>query len=181
MRTSTWRAVAAGAFAISSACGGTGDRVEIQLAGDDKVLADQLADEFVAADRYSRDEAQCFADHLVASYGAPRVREFKSASGAQFRDRGEAEKTVDALVACTKTWKLEFVRHVTEGADRMSDESSTCVTSRLSDRAARELLLAEIIWQHGLSDDRSITYLNPLIELFDQCLSAEELAQLDWN
>ena len=173
--------VATGALAISAACGGAGNRAEIALTGDDKVLADELADEFVADDRYTRDEAQCFAAHLVKSYGAPRVRELESNSGAGFRDRGEAEKTVDALVACTVQWKLEFVRQVTEGADRLSDKSSTCVTSRLSDKAAREMLLADIVWKTQLSDDRSTAYLDPLIKLFDQCLTAEELEQIDWN
>jgi hypothetical protein len=92
-------------------------------------------------------------------------------------ERDEAEAIVDVFVECSDSWMLLLILSVTEGADKISDQSASCVSDRLADDDARTMLVGEIDRAPGHLGD----LIEPLVAAFDACLSQSELDNLDFN
>ena len=175
---------------------------------DDEALAVAIADsfcspewEFVAPDGTKQtvtartvlpsDEAACIGDGLVEVLGAARAKELKLGAGPwsllflgfnnfgeRQIERAEAESIVDVLVECSDQWKLLLILSVTEGADKISDNSATCVADRLTDDEAKMMLVSEIDRAY---DDPSQPEaqpfpetIEPLLAAYEACLSPNE-------
>jgi hypothetical protein len=139
-------------------------------------------------------EAVCIGDRLVERLGAAKVRALRLGLSpwgllgfalSNNVERTDAEQIVDTFKACSKSWKLLLIMSVTEGADEISDASAKCASERLSDSDARTVFVGELDRAY---DDRSQTgaqpfpeLIEPLIAVFDQCLSPAELDALDWD
>jgi hypothetical protein len=100
-------------------------------------------------------------------------------------DRSEAETIAGVFEECSEAWKLLFMLSVTEGADGISEASARCASDELADEDARSILVGEIDRAY---DDPSqpdaepfADLVQPLISVFEQCLSPGELGALDWN
>jgi hypothetical protein len=86
---------------------------------------------------------------------------------------------------CSESWKLLLMLSVTEGADGISDASAQCASDELADDDARSILVGEIDRAY---DDPSQPdaepfpdVVQPLVAVFQQCLTPDELGALDWN
>jgi hypothetical protein len=145
------------------------------------------------------DDAACIGDQLVEVLGATRVKELwlgagpwslvvfglSNNSGERQIERAEAGSIVEIFMECSEQWKLLLILSVTEGADKISDESAACVAARLADDDAMAMLISEIDRAY---DDPSqpnaqpfADSIEPLIAAFDDCLSPEERDNLDFD
>jgi hypothetical protein len=100
-------------------------------------------------------------------------------------DRTEAETIAGVFEECSESWKLLFMLSVTEGTEGISDASAQCASDNLADEDARAILVGEIDRAY---DDPSqpdaepfADLVQPLIAVFEQCLTPSELGELDWN
>lgn len=147
-----------------------------------------------------KSDADCIADSLIESFGAPRVRDFGLGAGPwsvlgfgitnnnvgeRPINAEEAESIVTTFMNCADDWKLLLMLSVTEGAHRIGDESAGCVAERLTDDQAKAMLVSEIVRDY---DDPSLPdavpfpeNILPLLDAFDECLTAQEAAGLDFN
>jgi hypothetical protein len=144
-------------------------------------------------------DAACIAGQLIEVLGAVRVKALalgagpwgllsfglSNNSGEVQIERAEAESIVEAFMECSQEWKLLLISTVTEGADKISDESAGCVADQLADDDAKAMLISEIDRAY---DDPSqpdaqpfADSIEPLIAAFDDCLSPEERDNLDFN
>ena len=142
------------------------------------------------------DDAVCIGDQIVEVLGADRSKELWFGVGPWHLlgfalsnnayelqiERPEAESIVDVFVECSDQWKLLLTLSVTEGADKISDNSADCVADLLTDDDARLILIGEIDRAY---DDPSQPdaqpfpeLLEPLLAAYDECLSPTEFRQV---
>ena len=142
------------------------------------------------------DDAACIGAQLVGVLGATRAKElwfgvspwhllmFALSNNREERqiERAEAESIVDVFMECSDQWKLLLILSVTEGADKISDNSAGCVADRLTADEAQRMLVGEIDRAY---DDPSQPdaqpfpeLLEPLLAASDECLSPTELRQV---
>lgn len=145
-----------------------------------------------------RQEALCIGDRIVDELGVPRARELWFAPGVwhllsfaltnnrppKAIDRSEAETIAGVFEECSESWKLLLMLSVTSGADGISDASAQCASDKLADDDARSILVGEIDRAY---DDPSQPdaepfgdLVQPLIAVFEQCLTRGELDELSW-
>jgi hypothetical protein len=145
------------------------------------------------------EEAMCLGRGLVDELGAERVRQLGldvepwSTLGFALRNREadpplkrpEADSMVAVIEGCTGAWKQVMFMTLTEGTDRISDESAACTAETLRDEDARVLFASELDRAY---DDPSQPdaapfpeVVQPLLDAFDECLTFEELDRLDFN
>lgn len=163
------------------------------------VLPDATERSVTARTVLPSDDAACIADQLIEVLGAARVRQMalgagpwgllsfglSNNSGESQIERAEAETIVEAFMDCSEQWKLLLILTVTEGAEKISDDSAACVAGRLADDDAKAILIGEIDRAY---DDPSqpaaqpfSESIAPLLAAFDDCLSPEERDNLDFN
>lgn len=146
------------------------------------------------------DEAACIGHGIIEGLGATRARELGVFGAAPWSllgfglsnnapphtlERAEAEQLVDTFASCTPSWELLLILSVTEGADRISDASASCVRDELSAADAREMLVGEIDRAYddpAQPDARPFPELiQPLVDAYDACLTPAERAGLDFS
>ena len=144
-------------------------------------------------------EASCIGDRLVDDLGVAHARELSFGVGPwqllgfalsnntapKAIDRSEAETIAGVFEECSESWKLLFMLSITAGTDAISDTSAQCASDKLADDDARSILVGEIDRAY---DDPSQAdaepfwdLVQPLIVVFEQCLTPGELDGLDWN
>jgi hypothetical protein len=142
------------------------------------------------------DDAACIGDQVVEVLGAARAKELwfgiftwsllafggSNNAGERQIERAEAESIVDVFVECSDQWKLLLISSVTEGADKISDNSAICVADRLTDDEAKLMLVSEIDRAY---DDPSQPdaqpfpeTIEPLLAAYEECLSPNERRQV---
>lgn len=142
------------------------------------------------------DDAACIGDQLVEVLGATRAKElwfgvsswhllmFALSNNREERqvERAEAESIVDVFVECSDQWKLLLILSVTEGADKINDNSAGCVADRLTDDEAQLMLVGEIDRAYDDPSEPDAQpfpeLLEPLLAAYDECLSPAELRQV---
>ena len=146
------------------------------------------------------DEASCIGSGLVEALGADRLRELNAFgtspwstlgfglsqnSGGKPATRADAEAIADVFIDCTNSWKLLLALSVTEGANEIGDESASCVDARLDADTARTMLVGELDRAYDDPAQPDATpfpdLIRPLVDVFEQCLTPEEQAQLDFG
>ena len=145
------------------------------------------------------EEAVCIGEGLVERLGPTRARALAlgggpwhllgfALSGGDRADpvqRAEAEEIVDTFMTCSQSWKLLLALSVTEGTEEISDASARCINDRLSDDDARTIFIGEIVRDYDDPSQPDATpfpeLIEPLISVFDECLSSAELGQVDWG
>ena len=99
--------------------------------------------------------------------------------------RAEAESIADVFIDCTDSWKLLLALSVTEGADEIGDESAECVDARLDIDARWTMLVGELDRAYDDPTEPDATpfaeLVQPLVEVFEACLTPEEQARLDFS
>jgi len=99
-------------------------------------------------------------------------------------DRREAESIVAVFEKCSRSWDQLLIRSTTEGSDEISDASARCTAAKLADKDARAVFASEIDRAY---DDPSTTAppfgveAEPLFRALEQCLTIDEIGNLDWN
>jgi hypothetical protein len=141
------------------------------------------------------EDATCIARELVGRLGEPEVRALGFTRGPwdlltfalsnPAIDRTAAEQVADSFRTCSDDWKLLLITSVTAGAREISDASAACVSTRLDDAAAREVLVSEIDRAYDDPSQPDATpypqNVEPLVAAMDACLEPAELDALDWN
>ncbi len=138
-------------------------------------------------------EATCIADQLVEAVGADRLRELRFGAfpftllgyGLSLPiELDEATVIAGVLRSCSPSWELLMITSATQGTDRISDASASCVQSALDDDVAAEIFAIELARPY---DDApsvggpDLSHLEPMIAAFDDCLTPQELNAIDWN
>ena len=145
-------------------------------------------------------EASCIGSGLVEALGADRLRELNAFGtgpwstlgfglsqneGDKPATRADAEAIADVFIGCTDSWKLLLALSVTEGAKEIGDESAGCIDARLDADAARTMLVGELDRAYDDPAQPDATpfpdLIQPLVDVFEQCLTPEEQAQLDFS
>jgi hypothetical protein len=135
-------------------------------------------------------DAACIADGLIDTFGRQRLQELGFATGPWHLlgyalglgpfDRFDAERIVDTFRSCASTWELLMILSATQGTDLISDESAACVSDAMPDDEARELFITELDRPYD-DGDGDLSHLERLAGYYEECLTPEELARLDWN
>ena len=154
-------------------------------------------------------EALCIGDRIVDELGVSRARELSFAKGPwhllsfalsnnlppsisertprlepKAIDRSEAETIAGVFEECSESWKLLLMLGVTSGADGISDASAQCASDKLADEDARSILVGEIdrAYDDPSQPDAEPFWdsVQPLVAVFEQCLTPGELDELSW-
>jgi hypothetical protein len=146
-------------------------------------------------------EAACVGDGLVDALGAERVRQSRSLGTWAWSTLGfglsenlehpapisreDADAVVDVFARCTESWELLLVLSSTEGADDIGEASAACVTDRLDDDIARTIFASELDRAYDDPGQPDATpfpeSIEPLVDVYEQCLTTAERAQLDFG
>jgi hypothetical protein len=147
------------------------------------------------------DDAACVGEGLVQELGPTRLRELETFGTQPWHmlgfglglnqgpfplNRAESETIEDVVAACAPDhWKLMLALTITEGADQIGEESARCVSEQLDDQTARSILVAELDRAYDdPSDPDAVPFsdvIQPLIAVFDECLTTMERSALDFN
>lgn len=155
---------------------------------------------FEATTMTTAEGAECIARGLVDDLGASRVRQLSGLGTGPWSlldfalgnnatetpiERSEAEQMVAVFEGCSETWKMLLIRSVTEGAESISDTSALCVSDRLADEDAREMLVGEIDRAYDDPAQQDAVpfpeLIEPLLVTLDECLTSAELDRLDFS
>ncbi len=184
----------------SEATPGTELAVPADEAGRVQLIADTFCSKWTVTTtegRYSAlrppltpDDARCVADGLVEALGMQRIERFELGrhpwgllgfgigKGAAVT-ADDAKAMVDVFARCSPQFERLMIFTFTEGTDQISDESGACVADELDDDDARVIMQAELDADYGTRTFAEV--IDPLVRAYDECLTPEERARLDFN
>lgn len=143
--------------------------------------------------RVTEPEAACMANGLVDGVGGDRLRELRFGAfpftllgyGLSLPiELDEATVIAAVLRSCSPSWELLMITSATQGTDRISDASASCVQAALDDDAAAEIFAIELARPYDDAPSAGgpdLSHLEPLIAAFDECLTPQELNAIDWD
>ncbi len=96
----------------------------------------------------------------------------------------EATMIAAAMRSCSPSWELLMITSATQGTDRISDASASCVQSALDDDVAAEIFAIELARPYDDAPGAGgpdLSHLDPMIAAFEACLTPQELNAIDWD